>query len=294
MLNGIAIGDVHLCDKSPVCRKDDVRATQLGKLRQVAALCKKYRCPLFIAGDLYDRWDVSFGLINQVNREFLNLEVHAVAGNHDLPYHSMKYYDEGPMSLTYLERPASKNKPWLGCNWGAEPAGEPKEMCLIHKMVYLSEPVKGFTGNAHDVKHLMDTPAYRNIQLVISGDNHKAFVYEHRDGRVWLNTGPIVRTDVTEKHYEPSAWYFEVDNGRVTVERHKLDVDVEAVDRIEMYVEQFKTSIVSQFADEIGKQASLSYDYMDSVKSLLTTEELEQEIIDAVMGAVEEAQKETK
>ena len=67
MLKGIAIGDVHLCEKNPICRKDDVRVTQLTKLRQVIDLCNKHQCPLYIAGDLYDAWDIGFKLVNEVN-----------------------------------------------------------------------------------------------------------------------------------------------------------------------------------------------------------------------------------
>ena len=67
MFKGIAIGDVHLCEKNPICRKDDVRVTQLIKLRQVVDLCNKHQCPLYIAGDLYDAWDIGFKLVNDVN-----------------------------------------------------------------------------------------------------------------------------------------------------------------------------------------------------------------------------------
>ena len=141
------------------------------------------------------------------------------------------------------------------------------------------------------VRHLINTTGYKNYKLIITGDNHKAFAYTNEDGRIWLNTGPIVRTSVTEKLYEPSTWYFEVGD-TVTVKRLQLTVDVDAVDRIEMYVEQIKSAEVSQFADEIVRHQGLSLDFKKSVDSLLTSTEVTEPIRNAALSAIYEAEQE--
>ena len=295
MFKGIAIGDVHLCEKNPICRKDDVRVTQLIKLRQVVDLCNKHQCPLYIAGDLYDAWDIGFKLVNDVNLALSQCQhpIYFVAGNHDLPYHSIEHYYNCPVSVTLGTLLPPDGTPVAGCSWGETPSPVISQapILLQHKMVYLTDPIKGFDGDRYNVRHLINTPEYKNYKLIITGDNHKAFVYTNEDGRVWLNTGPIVRTSVTEKLYEPSAWYFEVGD-TVTVKRLQLTVDVDAVDRIEMYVEQIKSAEVSQFAEEIVRHQGLSLDFKKSVDSLLTSDGVTEPVKNAVLSAIYEAEQE--
>jgi len=295
MFKGIAIGDVHLCEKSPICRKDDVRVTQLSKLRQVVDLCNKHQCPLYIAGDLYDAWDIGFKLVNEVNLVLSQCQypIYFVAGNHDLPYHSIEHYYNCPLSVTLGTLLPPDGTPVAGCSWGETPSPGTHSVPILlqHKMVFMTDPVKGFDGDQYNVSRLINTAGYKNYKLIITGDNHKAFAYTNEDGRVWLNTGPIVRTSVTEKLYGPSAWYFEVGD-TVTVERHQLTVDVDAVDRIEMYVEQIKSAEVSQFAEEIVRHQGLSLDFKKSVDSLLTSDGVTEHVKNAVLSAIYEAEQE--
>ena len=295
MLKGIAIGDVHLCEKNPICRKDDVRVTQLTKLRQVIDLCNKHQCPLYIAGDLYDAWDIGFKLVNEVNLVLSQCQhpIYFVAGNHDLPYHSIEHYYNCPVSVTLGTLLPPDDTPVAGCSWSETPSTVIRQapILLQHKMVFLTDPIKGFDGDQYNVRHLINTPEYKNYKLIITGDNHRAFVYTNEDGRVWLNTGPIVRTSVTEKLYGPSAWYFEVGD-TVTVKRLQLTVDVDAVDRLEMYVEQIKSAEVSQFAEEIVRHQGLSLDFKKSVDSLLTSDGVTEHVKNAVLSAIYEAEQE--
>ena len=295
MYKGIAIADVHLCEKNPICRKDDVRVTQLTKLRQVIDLCNKHQCPLYIAGDLYDAWDIGFKLVNEVNLVLSQCQypIYFVAGNHDLPYHSIEHYYNCPVSVTLGTLLPPDGTPVAGCSWSETPSTVIRQapILLQHKMVFLTDPIKGFDGDQYNVRHLINTPEYKNYKLIITGDNHRAFVYTNEDGRVWLNTGPIVRTSVTEKLYGPSAWYFEVGD-TVTVKRLQLTVDVDAVDRIEMYVEQIKSAEVSQFAEEIVRHQGLSLDFKKSVDSLLTSDGVTEPVKNAALSAIYEAEQE--
>jgi len=295
MFKGIAIGDVHLCEKNPICRKDDVRVTQLTKLRQVIDLCNKHQCPLYIAGDLYDAWDIGFKLVNDVNLVLSQCQhsIYFVAGNHDLPYHSIEHYYNCPVSVTLGTLLPPDGTPVAGCSWSETPLPGTHSVPILlqHKMVFMTDPVKGFDGDQYNVRRLINTTGYKNYKLIITGDNHKAFAYTNEDGRVWLNTGPIVRTSVTEKLYGPSAWYFEVGD-TVTVKRLQLTVDVDAVDRIEMYVEQIKSAEVSQLAGEIIKHQGLSLDFKKSVDSLLTSDGVTEPVKNAVLSAIYEAEQE--
>jgi hypothetical protein len=284
----VAIGDVHLCEKPPVCRKDkDFMATQLDKLRQIVTVAKERDAILVIAGDLYDEWDIGFKLIHEVNAILGGLDIWFVAGNHDLPYHSMDRFTASPLVLTEGNL---LNTPWglsvRGYSYGEviEPATH--TLLVQHRMVYLTDPVKGYEANTYDVKWLFTQPEYKDVNVVITGDNHKAFEYWRDDSHVWINTGPIVRTAVTERDYEPSCWF--IDTDLLLVARVKLKVDTEAVDRTEMYIKQTKDAFVSTFAEQLKQQVSFQLDFKKSVDLLLVDKP--KELVTAVNKAIEETE----
>jgi DNA repair exonuclease SbcCD nuclease subunit len=285
----VAIGDVHLCEKPPVCRKDtDFMATQLGKLRQIVTVAKEKDAILVIAGDLYDKWDIGFELIHNVNEILGELDVWFVAGNHDLPYHSMDKYKSSPMVLT--KGRLLSGTLWCssikGYSYGETIIPSQHQMLVQHRMVYLTDPVHGYDANTYDVKWLFNQPEYTDVSVVITGDNHKAFEYWRDDRHVWINTGPIVRTSVTERDYEPSCWFIDTDN--ITVERIKLKVNTEAVDRTEMYIKQTKDTFVSEFAAQLKQQVSFQLDFKKSVDLLLVDKP--KELVTAVNAAIVETE----
>ena len=72
-------------------------------------------------------------------------------------------------------------------------------------------------------------------------------------------------------------------------------MDVDAVDRIEMYVEQRKSNRqeVSQFAgEEIVRHQGLSLDFKKSVDSLLTSDGVTEPVKNAALSAIYEAEQE--
>jgi hypothetical protein len=282
----VAIGDVHLCEKPPVCRKDtDFMATQLDKLRQIGTVAKEKDAILVIAGDLYDKWDIGFELIHNVNEILKDVSVWLVAGNHDLPYHSMDKYKSSPLVLTNCAVLQNWTEP-VGYSYGDTIVPAQHDVLVQHRMVYLTDPVHGYDANTYDVKWLFNQPEYKDVNIVITGDNHKAFEYWRDDRHVWINTGPIVRTSVTERDYEPSCWFIDTDN--VTVERIKLKVNTEAVDRTEMYIKQTKDTFVSEFAAQLKQQVSFQLDFKKSVDLLLVDKP--KELVTAVNAAIVETE----
>jgi DNA repair exonuclease SbcCD nuclease subunit len=282
----VAIGDVHLCEKPPVCRKDnDFMATQLDKLRQIVTVAKEKDAILVIAGDLYDKWDIGFELIHNVNEILKGVSVWLVAGNHDLPYHSMDKFRSSPLVLT----DCAVLQPWTepaGYSYGEVIKPSSCNVLVQHRMVYLTDPVHGYDANTYDVKWLFTQPEYKDVNVVITGDNHKAFEYWRDDRHVWINTGSIVRTSVTERDYEPSCWFIDTDN--ITVERIKLKVNTEAVDRTEMYIKQTKDTFVSEFAAQLKQQVSFQLDFKKSVDLLLVDKP--KELVTAVNAAIVETE----
>lgn len=293
MQSFIAFGDFHLTEKKPICRKeDDFIRTQRSKLELIVKYAKATNSTLICAGDFYDYWNhEGYELVNMVNSVLGNCTLWGVAGNHELPHHSMAQYHRTPLKATMLWRLLTPNEWIAGFSYGIPIAKTSSKVCVQHRMIYMSDPIHGYEAERYDVHHEYERDEYKDYNVVITGDNHKPFIYRKDDKHVWVNCGCVYRTSVTEKDYEPSCWRIILhDDDTVEVIRHKLVVNVDDVDRTEMYLDKVKDSFVSGFADEVRKQVTNKTDFLTTVESLCSTQS--PELVETVNKNIEEARKE--
>ena len=294
LYNGLVIGDVHICERNPICRADDIRKTQIAKMDAIAAIANEKKAPLFIVGDLYDRWQVGFRLVHEVNTHLLapvKLGVYGIAGNHDLPGHNINRMGDSPLVLA----PISWVWDGLWCNelsaayshYGVDLCEEPADVAFEHRMVFLDNPIDGYNGKQYDVRWLINQPLYSNKRLIFTGHAHKGFCFKNADGRMWVNTGPIMRTSITDKYCEPSVWYFEITKTKCEVWKIALPVNVDAVDRLELYIDKAKDTMVSEFAAGIKAQEAVVGDYKAIVTRLVAKAD-DPQVEKAVWMAVED------
>ena len=293
----IVFGDFHLTDNRPICRKEkDFIATQRGKLAQIIKIAKDTKSTLLCAGDFYDYWNHDgYGLVNLVNSELGDTLMYGVAGNHELPHHSMEQYNRTPLQATTNFRLLTSTQSEhnvVGFSFGIPATQINADICVQHRMIFLSDPIHGFSADKYDVHHEYDSVEYKDYCVVVTGDNHRSFVYQKDDNHVWVNCGSVYRTSVTEKEYTPSCWQIILHDDSVEVIRHILDVVVDDVDRTEMYLDRVKNSFVSKFAEEIRKQVSGKRDFLAVVHELCVDQD--DEVIQAVNMNIEEAQVELK
>jgi predicted phosphodiesterase len=302
-----AIGDVHIADDVPICRKDDFKATQLRKMDKINEIVGNNT--LLIAGDVFHTWNCAYLLAHEVNTRMPNNTMF-VYGNHDLPYHSYEEKARTPFMLLKMRELTHCDSDFLyhditssdnynvdvfGASWGKPiPSiiNEDKINVLVqHRMCYYKEPVFGRDGDAYDVTKLFEKPEYTQYNVIITGDNHKPFVYWKDDKHVWINTGPIMRHSVTEREYDPSVTCIEIE-GTIKVTRISLGADVNAVDRTEMYEKQGRDELVSEFANGLTTQTEKSLDFEHVLSVFMDNNNIRQETQEAVRKDVEEAKNE--
>ena len=89
--DAILVGDLHLMERVPECRTDAFFETLCEKLDWLRKLQRKYNIPVLCSGDIFDKWNPSHFLVDQA---IINLpqSFYCVAGQHDLPGNSMKFF----------------------------------------------------------------------------------------------------------------------------------------------------------------------------------------------------------
>ncbi len=89
---GIFVSDIHFSEVAPVARscEPDWLLAQKRYVDQLRSFQKKHNAPIFIAGDVFDKWNSSAHLINHILVWIAGLDIYAIPGNHDCPHHNYK------------------------------------------------------------------------------------------------------------------------------------------------------------------------------------------------------------
>ena len=82
----ILTSDWHIMEHTPPCRIDDFLKTQLFKINQIKQLQHKYKCPIWHAGDLFEKARPSLYLLKRILKYFPE-QFNTIFGNHDMPEH---------------------------------------------------------------------------------------------------------------------------------------------------------------------------------------------------------------
>lgn len=232
------IGDLHLLEKNPVARKDDLTETQWRKLREVfeAAWDNADDKPTAIClpGDIFDRprsWHLLRDMIKFLKH--YELPVLAVFGQHDTYMNSHKLRpltNLGILSMLGLVHIlGSKPLRLLNCNfygasWGEDiPEVEDefdsniKNILLTHRSI-AEAPL--YPGQKYlDAKDFLKDN--KNYDFIICGDIHREFYIED-DGRFILNPGPLLRKEATKYNFSHKPCYYICPTGSGEVLRRNV------------------------------------------------------------------------
>ncbi len=207
------IGDIHFSDVRPACRaEEDWIGAQIRTMEALSETLWRVNptklIPLFIAGDLFHKWNSSPELVNAVMDNFPRAYV--IPGQHDIPYHDKKlihkssYYTatHGSHPLINLESSLLTGNlkvhpfPWGFTDEDIEKAKNHIEcnpdlthIALAH--MYCWEGENSYPG-APPANHVMKVAErFADFDGVVTGDNHLGFTWRS-EGHKQFAQKPIV------------------------------------------------------------------------------------------------------
>jgi len=224
--DAILCSDFHLREDIPICRTDDYQAAQWRKVDFISDLQKKYDCPVYHAGDLFDNWKPSPNLL-RLTLEHLPKWFCTVYGQHDLPQHNLDLVDKCGINVLVA---ANRLTVFPGLHYGQfAPADgsatiKGRKILVWHNLVYQRPPFPGATGGMA-AGILRKYPSY---DLILTGDNHQTFVEEF-EGRLLINPGSMMRMDADQFVHRPSVflWFAETNE----VEQAFLPIEEDVITR---------------------------------------------------------------
>lgn len=282
----VACGDVHLSLTPPIARAEepDWLEAQRRPWDEIEELRRgQGPCPILVAGDLFDKWSAPVELVTWVINNLPN-GIRAIPGNHDLPGHSPDLVHRGAYGvlaaagkihdITDSFNRTANGLHLYGVALGDDPPKElenvglfgVKQVCLIHE--YLWCPGNGHQGAPREALLSKRARRYSKFDVVVVGDNHRAFMRQLKSGTTVVNCGTLMRRKSDEARYRPSVALIYA-SGKV--ELHELECSKHDV--ISELVHEERDAAgeqeVSDFLDEISGSRESDVDFEDALTRAL-------------------------
>ena len=282
----ILVGDVHLRESQPICRKDNFIDTQINKLQFIKDLQEEHQCPIIMPGDLFHNWKPSPFMLTLAMKH-LPKNLWVVAGNHDLPQHNFELlFKTGLKTIIHTGNVNLLN----GTHWNQIPSTPSlifsisekmqRNVLVWHFMTYKDKrPFPQHTGPSA-LRLLKKYPEY---SLILTGDNHVPFVQEY-EGRLLVNPGSFTRQSVTEIH-KPRVylWYAETN----TVEPVYLPITKDVVTREHIDVKERRERRIDAFISKLDDTWEVETGFEKNLEVFFNTNETDQDIRDIIYKAIE-------
>jgi hypothetical protein len=268
----ILCADLHLRVDRPRCRKDnDWLLTESEQLQFISNQARDNVCPILIAGDIFHTAQVPDILKTMFQRAFYGRKIYAIAGQHDLPHHSWGKVMSSSfgvlMGSDTIESPV-----FFGCDCanynGAITSVDTmdSDILVIHDLVFESEKQIPPNVKAKTAKELL--VSNKSYKWILCGDIHSGYHFEEK-GRHVIMAGCMNRQAADMKDYTPRIWLIDTDTDEVVY--IPIPDDVEMVDDEYLVKAEDRADRIASFIETIKGTKKISLDYIENVKSALTS-----------------------
>jgi len=288
-VDAILTADWHIRESQPTCRTDDFEEAQWDMVMQVSTLQQKYNCPVLHAGDLFDHWKPSPGLISKCI-EKLPDNFATVYGNHDLPQHSIELarkcgiYTLGTGHHINILEEGHEGQTPQNCNVTLPPPNDDRKIYVWHKFVYIGKPP--FPGAEQEAEGhwLLDT--YPQFDLILTGDNHQSFVCKE-EGRLLVNAGSLTRQNASQINYKPRVWLYNAKYNKVKPHYLKCPngEDVISVEHLEEKKERDERILA--FVEKLDTEWEADLDFLENLKKFELQNKVDKKVMEIIYKTVE-------
>jgi len=278
----IFCADLHLRSDVPRCRKETESEwieTQRTQLRFIADLAFMHNCPVIIGGDIFHKPNVTDEIKNMLINEFSSVEVHAIAGQHDLPQHS---WDNVNRSSFGVLRNSGVLRSLSGIGelrmFGQPLVGTKTGLVFIHDLVFENEKKIPPNVRAKTADQILDE--YPDAEWIFCGDQHHFFHYKKQRRHV-LMSGCMNRQASDFLNYEPVVHYVDTDNNLINT--IAVPDDVSMITDEHIAEKNDREDRIAAFVTLIRDAKSVSLDFSNNVfQAISENGDLDEETIKIV------------
>jgi hypothetical protein len=301
--------DLHLSLTPPIARSSepDWLAAQMRPLNQLRELKDKHQCPVFYAGDVFDRWGPPVELVNWAI-ESLPCG-YAVPGQHDLPMHNLcdikrsAYWTLVQAGVirdisgvggegAATDAIGGLRLRTLGFAWGRKvhelegredyPDDDSVYVALIH--AYIWKQGTSYENAPKESRYHHWKDRLRGYDVAVFGDNHIHFSQQVGSCIVW-NCGCLIPRKSDERELRPGVgllW----SNGDVDI--HRLDTSEDKW--IDVLPEQEARELpgVEKFIEGLEGLSTDSLDFRDVVRRYISDNKVRSGVKEILLEGLEQ------
>lgn len=288
--DAILTADWHLREDQPTCRTDNFTEAQWKKVDFVKDLQRKYDCPVFHAGDLFNHWKPSPNLLSETIKHLPN-QFNTILGNHDLPQHNFELaFKSGVWTLMTAKE---LNILWTECHWGKTPPNripgfeykpliiQNRKILIWHIMTYKGKPPWPGCVDPTSTKLLRKYPQYN---LILTGHNHQSFVEEH-EGRLLVNPGSLTRYKADQIDHKPCVYLWYADTN--TVKPIYLPVESDVISREHIEHQQERNERIDAFISRLDTDFKADVSFEENLERFEKANNIRQSVIQIIHKAIE-------
>ena len=281
--DAILTADMHLTERTPVCRTDDYVRTMARKVAFLVKLVPKRGCPILDGGDLFDHWKTPPSLLSWAI-DNLPDGIITTPGNHDLPQHNpdLLYRSglevlrkAGKIRLAGLEEPVELEGGIrvFGAGWAPKqvfskllkklediPKGKGirRNVLLLHTMTWTESVGRPWSGSPDpEAREILEI--FSDFDLIVTGHNHQSF-WVREGGRLLVNPGSLMRRTADQISHHPTEYLWFAEENMVqpvkipirpaeeVMTREHLDRVKERDDRITTFIQRLNQNWEAEFS----------------------------------------------
>jgi hypothetical protein len=194
------VSDLHFSELPPIARacEEDWMAVQEGYVNQLRLLWISSGCPpIFMAGDIFQKWNSSAYLISNVINWFRQMNIFSIPGNHDTPEHNYEQLKRSAYwtlveagSVCHIEVGHTVGEEilqvtaWPGGSVG--PPQKPNSLCtqvaLVHDYIWTKKT--GYVGAPEENKLENYKKRLTDYDIAVFGDGHHPWMYNPKENKV--------------------------------------------------------------------------------------------------------------
>ena len=322
----VITADWHLREDMPICRNDaDWMDVQRGAMKFVIDFANEKKASVAIVGDLFHRSHVHPSVVSmfleEVGRYFVEGGgVYLLAGQHDLPYHSLENISKSSFGNLWaliqrhrfdrvkgayidfhlgdleeigtrlhfgelrVDRPREHSDDCAVTLGGGacDCPYQPTHFVFIHQLAFKSKKDMPPTDEGMLAEDL--AAMFPEARIIALGDNHRHFMWEthtkERD-QVILNPGCLVRQSADLIDYESGFYY---------VDEEQIDFvvvpDSGTVSNAHLVREQERDDRIEAFVSTLEKGQEVSLDFVQNLRSKMG--QLEKPVVDVLEEMLQE------
>lgn len=267
--------DWHIRGDRPRCRIDeDWIESQRQDIQAVVDIARREKVDeAWVLGDLFHQPRAATEAVNMVLVGLKDLRdvcpVYILPGNHDLPYHDYGNLEQSSLGIVLKSFPELQTREdprgltLAAAPFGLDPVDPRTDVWATHQLVFENDATKPPMAPGKIAQDLLDEAP--GVQVVVTGDYHRGYVYTGADGRRVITPGCLNIQAADMDDYKPHVYIWDTATDQVTP--HYLPLNSVAIVTDYLAAEKARDERMDRCLEVATAAASVALSFTDNLKA---------------------------